>query len=145
MCPYFRDVEIHVTRQMEDLSTSARHRQPDHRDRCTAGALRQSVVQRKFAAWAAILAFPTAVAGIYGMNFQNMPELQWHYGYFAVLGFIATGCTGLWAASSARGGCNLPTPTAHSQATCGLWATKRIIHSATVTPWWSRARLATPC
>jgi magnesium transporter len=57
---------------------------------------RQSITQRKFAAWAAILAFPTAVAGIYGMNFQNMPELEWRYGYFVVLGTIATVCTGLY-------------------------------------------------
>jgi magnesium transporter len=57
---------------------------------------RQSVTQRKFAAWAAILAFPTAVAGIYGMNFQNMPELAWQYGYFGVLGLITAGCGGLY-------------------------------------------------
>jgi hypothetical protein len=67
-------------------------------------ASRQSVVQRKFAAWAAILAFPTAVAGIYGMNFQNMPELSWHYGYFAVLGFISVGCVGCGRASRGRAG-----------------------------------------
>lgn len=60
-------------------------------------ASRQSVVQRKFAAWAAILAFPTAVAGIYGMNFQHMPELAWEYGYFSVLGVIVVGCTRLCA------------------------------------------------
>ena len=40
----------------------------------------------KFAGWAAILAVPTAIAGIYGMNFEFMPELTWHYGYFIVLG-----------------------------------------------------------
>jgi magnesium transporter len=60
-------------------------------------ASRQSVVQRKFAAWAAILAFPTAVAGIYGMNFRFMPELDWQFGYFAVLGVIGLGCVGLYA------------------------------------------------
>jgi Mg2+ and Co2+ transporter CorA len=68
-------------------------------------ASRQSVVQRKFAAWAAILAFPTAVAGIYGMNFQNMPELSWHYGYFAVLGFISVGCVVCGRVSRGRAGC----------------------------------------
>ena len=39
----------------------------------------------------------TAVAGIYGMNFQNMPELTWHYGYFGVLALIGVGCTALFA------------------------------------------------
>jgi magnesium transporter len=37
------------------------------------------------------------VAGIYGMNFQNMPELTWHYGYFGVLALIGVGCTALFA------------------------------------------------
>ena len=37
------------------------------------------------------------MAGIYGMNFQNMPELTWHYGYFGVLGIIGIGCVGLFA------------------------------------------------
>lgn len=97
MRPYFRDVAIHVNRLLEDL-TNLRE-MADHA--IEIGLLlessRQSIVQRKFAAWAAILAFPTAVAGIYGMNFHNMPELTWQYGYFAVLGVIGVGCTGLYA------------------------------------------------
>ncbi|KRW59930.1 magnesium and cobalt transport protein CorA [Pseudomonas sp. TTU2014-080ASC] len=96
MRPYFRDVSIHVKRLLEDL-TGLRE-MADHA--IEIGLLlessRQSVTQRKFAAWAAILAFPTAVAGIYGMNFQNMPELTWHYGYFAVLGVISGGCLTLY-------------------------------------------------
>lgn len=47
---------------------------------------------RKLAAWAALLAVPTAIAGIYGMNFEHMPELKWQYGYPMVLGVIATIC-----------------------------------------------------
>ena len=47
---------------------------------------------RRLAAWAAILAVPTAVAGIYGMNFDHMPELKWEFGYFSVLGFILCVC-----------------------------------------------------
>ena len=42
---------------------------------------RQGVITRQLAAWAAILAVPTAIAGIYGMNFTHMPELNWIYGY----------------------------------------------------------------
>ncbi|HSC83754.1 MAG TPA: magnesium and cobalt transport protein CorA [Pseudomonas sp.] len=97
MRPYFRDIAIHVNRLLEDL-TGLRE-MADHA--IEIGLLlessRQSITQRKFAAWAAILAFPTAVAGIYGMNFHNMPELSWHYGYFGVLGVIAVGCAGLFA------------------------------------------------
>jgi magnesium transporter len=51
---------------------------------------------RMLAAWAAMLAVPTAIAGIYGMNFQNMPELNWHYGYFIVLGAILLICALLY-------------------------------------------------
>ena len=48
------------------------------------------------AAWAAILGVPTAIAGIYGMNFQNMPELRWRYGYFLVVGVIVALCAWLY-------------------------------------------------
>lgn len=57
---------------------------------------RQGVMTRQLAAWAAILAVPTAIAGIYGMNFDVMPELRWRYGYFAVLAVIAAICGSLW-------------------------------------------------
>ena len=56
----------------------------------------QTDTTRKLAAWAAIISIPTAVAGIYGMNFEYMPELKWKYGYFAVLGLMATACTTLY-------------------------------------------------
>jgi magnesium transporter len=45
----------------------------------------------------AILAVPTAVAGIYGMNFEHMPELKWEYGYYMVLGAIFGICGVLYA------------------------------------------------
>jgi magnesium transporter len=57
---------------------------------------RQGAITRRLAAWAAILAVPTAIAGIYGMNFENMPELRWRYGYFLVVALIAVICVGLY-------------------------------------------------
>jgi magnesium transporter len=57
---------------------------------------RTGVITRQLAAWAAILAVPTAIAGIYGMNFEHMPELKTQYGYFVVLGVIAVVCTLLY-------------------------------------------------
>ena len=48
------------------------------------------------AAWAAILAVPTAIAGIYGMNFEHMPELKTRYGYFVVLAVILLICSILY-------------------------------------------------
>jgi magnesium transporter len=48
------------------------------------------------AAWAAILAVPTAVAGVYGMNFKHMPELEWQYGYYVVISLIMVVCGTLY-------------------------------------------------
>lgn len=65
-----------------------------------AGLARASVADnedmRKISAWVAIVAVPTMIAGIYGMNFTNMPELRWHYGYYAVLALIAAVMLGLY-------------------------------------------------
>ncbi|MDP2227555.1 MAG: CorA family divalent cation transporter, partial [Moraxellaceae bacterium] len=47
---------------------------------------------KRLASWAAILAFPTMIASFYGMNFEYMPELKWHYGYPVVLGIMGVGC-----------------------------------------------------
>lgn len=56
------------------------------------GQTQQTDITRKLAAWAAILAVPTAVAGIYGMNFHDMPELGWRFGYPAMLGGTLVVC-----------------------------------------------------
>lgn len=103
MRPYFRDVQIHVNRHMEDLTGIRDMASQTIEIGMLMESARQSITQRKFGAWAAILAFPTAIAGIYGMNFQFMPELSWHYGYYTVLGVIATGCTGLFASFKRSG------------------------------------------
>ncbi|MBX7432473.1 magnesium/cobalt transporter CorA [Mycobacterium sp. Y57] len=55
-------------------------------------AMQQNVDMRKISAWVAIAAVPTAMAGIYGMNFDNMPELHWTFGYPAVLTVMAAVC-----------------------------------------------------
>ncbi|MGI4764997.1 MAG: magnesium and cobalt transport protein CorA [Janthinobacterium lividum] len=94
--PYFRDVEDHVRRiaaQVEGLRDVLR-------SVFEIGLLieqqRQSVVTRKLAAWAAILAIPTAIAGIYGMNFEYMPELHLRYGYYIVLTVTLVVCSLLY-------------------------------------------------
>lgn len=56
------------------------------------GQSHQTDITKKLAAWAAILAVPTAVAGIYGMNFTHMPELQWEFGYPMALGVMGGIC-----------------------------------------------------
>jgi magnesium transporter len=94
--PYFRDLADHVRRVnyrvagLRDTLTSVIE---------TSGLLeqqRQGVITRQLAAWAAILAVPTAIAGIYGMNFKFMPELESRYGYFIVVGLMALICGSLF-------------------------------------------------
>ena len=96
MRSYFRDVEDHAIRvrdqvaALDELLTSilqaslARTTQADNED------------MRKISAWAGIIAVPTAIAGIYGMNFEYMPELRWRYGYFVVLLVIVSACVLLY-------------------------------------------------
>ncbi len=57
---------------------------------------RQTDTTRRLAAWAAILAVPTAIAGIYGMNFENIPELKWKYGFLIAVGLMGTVCSYLY-------------------------------------------------
>jgi magnesium transporter len=90
--PYFRDVYDHAHR-----AASRVHWLTDTMTSLVEVAhlleqSRQGAITRQLAAWAAILAVPTAIAGIYGMNFRFMPELTWRYGYFIVLGVIAAIC-----------------------------------------------------
>ena len=59
-------------------------------------AMEQNVDMRKISAWVAIAAVPTAIAGIYGMNFDHMPELHQVWGYPAVLLLMAIVCTLLY-------------------------------------------------
>lgn len=65
-----------------------------------AGLARASMADnedmRKISAWVAMVAVPTLIAGIYGMNFDIMPELHWKFGYFAVLGLMAIIILGLY-------------------------------------------------
>lgn len=95
--PYFRDVRDHVQRVNEGIELATEMLDNSFETGLLLESSHQNDIGRKFAAWAAILAVPTAVAGIYGMNFQDMPELAWHYGYPVTLLLILTVCVGLWA------------------------------------------------
>ena len=61
-------------------------------------SVQQNSDMRRISAWVAMAALPTMLAGIYGMNFDNMPELRWHYGYFILLGVMALACGVLYRA-----------------------------------------------
>jgi magnesium transporter len=94
--PYFKDVLDHV-RRVENLTGGLRDVLTSVFEVSTLlEQQRQGAITRQLAAWAAILAVPTAIAGIYGMNFEHMPELKTEYGYFICVGVILTLCTALY-------------------------------------------------
>lgn len=94
--PYFRDLLDHV-RRVEYRAEGLRETLSSVLD--TSGLLeqqRQGIITRQLAAWAAILAVPTAIAGVYGMNFEFMPELGWRYGYLLIVSIMAIICGALY-------------------------------------------------
>jgi magnesium transporter len=96
MQPLFRDVSDHIRRIQEEIESLREVLNFAFETSLMTGQAQQTEITRRLAAWAAILAVPTAVAGIYGMNFEFMPELHWRYGYFLVLGSILVICGGLY-------------------------------------------------
>ena len=83
---YFRDVQDHLSRTVEQVNSYDDLLNSILQARLAQVTVDQNNDMRKIAAWAAIAAVWTAIAGIYGMNFENMPELKMTYGYPVVLG-----------------------------------------------------------
>jgi magnesium transporter len=96
MQPLFRDVSDHVRRVQEEIDGLREVLAFTFEASLMSGQAQQTAITRRLAAWAAILAVPTAIAGIYGMNFEHMPELKWQYSYFIVLGGIVAICSTLY-------------------------------------------------
>lgn len=94
--PYFSDVLDHVRRVQTMVDGLLQVLTSVFEFSNLLEQQRTGAITRQLAAWAAILAVPTAIAGIYGMNFEHMPELKTEYGYFVVLGVIAAVCTILY-------------------------------------------------
>jgi magnesium transporter len=89
---YLRDVHDHILRVVGRIETFRDLLGSALQANLTQVSVRQNEDMRKISAWVAILAVPTSVAGIYGMNFEHMPELRWTYGYPTVLLAIAAVC-----------------------------------------------------
>jgi magnesium transporter len=94
--PYLRDVYDHQLRVVSQVEGFRELLNSILTANLTQIGVRQNEDMRRISAWVAIIAVPTAIAGIYGMNFENMPELEWELGYPAVLLLILTICTGLY-------------------------------------------------
>ncbi|WP_283139695.1 magnesium/cobalt transporter CorA [Rhizohabitans arisaemae] len=96
MREYFRDVEDHLVRVREQVESS--------NELCNS-VLQATLAQsnaianqdmRKISSWVAILAVPTMIAGVYGMNFDFMPETKWTFGYPLIVGLMVTICALLY-------------------------------------------------
>jgi magnesium transporter len=92
---YFRDVDDHLARVREQVESCDELLTPILQAHLTQVTVTDNHDMRKISAWAAILALPTAITGVYGMNFTHMPELHWKYGYPLVVGMIAAACVAL--------------------------------------------------
>jgi magnesium transporter len=104
--PYFRDVYDHVVRinelvdSLRELLTSALEaqlsllsvEQIEAMHRQNEAMHQQNEDLKQLAAWAAIIAVPTMIAGVYGMNFRFMPELEWRLGYPAIMAGMFAAC-----------------------------------------------------
>ena len=94
---YFRDVVDHLSRieasidSIRDTVGTAIH------VNLSMVTIEEAEVTKRLAAWASIFAVCTAFAGIWGMNFEHMPELQWPYGYPLALLLIVTTCVYLYS------------------------------------------------
>ena len=93
---HFRDVADHVARVDGWVSAQRELLANLLQANLTQVSITQNEDMRKISAWVAIVAVPTAIAGIYGMNFEHMPELEWTYGYPLVLCVILVICTYLY-------------------------------------------------
>jgi magnesium transporter len=93
---YFRDIDDHLSRINQSIESL--------RDDVVTGtlvnlsliSLKESEIVKRLAAYGALVAVPTMIAGIYGMNFSNMPELTGEYAYPLVLALMGTVCAGLF-------------------------------------------------
>jgi len=94
--PYFRDVYDHVIRINETVDTLRELVTSALEAKLSLISVAQNEVTKKLAAWAAILAVPTMIAGIYGMNFEFMPELHWQHGYLLAMGGMGGLCGALY-------------------------------------------------
>ncbi|KAF4410346.1 MULTISPECIES: magnesium and cobalt transport protein CorA [Streptomyces] len=89
---YFRDVADHLARVNEQVVSFDDLLNSILQANLAQATVAQNEDMRKITAWAAIIAVPTMICGVYGMNFEHMPETDWEYGYPMVMGLIVVIC-----------------------------------------------------
>jgi magnesium transporter len=93
---YFRDVVDHLSRIQSSIDSIRDMIATAIQVNLSMVNIEEAEVTKRLAAWAAIFAVCTAFAGIWGMNFEHMPELQWKYGYAGALALIGGSCVYLY-------------------------------------------------
>ncbi|MCC5478086.1 magnesium/cobalt transporter CorA [Streptomyces barringtoniae] len=93
---YFRDVLDHLIRAKEQIAAFDELLNSILQAHLAQVTVAQNEDMRKITAWAAVIAVPTMVCGVYGMNFDHMPELHWRFGYPLVMGVMAAACVVLY-------------------------------------------------
>jgi len=96
--PFFSDVLDHVLQVVDHAESYDRLLTDILSAHLSHVSVRQNADMRRISAWVAIAAVPTMIAGVYGMNFENMPELRSPYGYYVVLGVMFSVCTAMYVA-----------------------------------------------
>jgi magnesium transporter len=91
-----RDVADHVKRVEDAIATQRELLTSILQANLAVISVQQNDVVKRISGWAAIIAVPTLIASVYGMNFERMPELAWRYGYPAVLGVMLVVATALF-------------------------------------------------
>jgi magnesium transporter len=97
MSSYFRDVRDHLARVVEQTEGNRELLTSVLTANLSQIGVRQNEDMRRISAWVAIVAVPTMIAGVYGMNFDFMPELRWSFGYPLIVGIMVTICVTLYA------------------------------------------------
>jgi magnesium transporter len=93
---YFRDVYDHIVRLNETIDAQRELLTTALEAHLSLMSHAQNEHMKRITAWAAMIAVPTMIAGIYGMNFRNMPELDWAYGYHISIVVMVGACVGLY-------------------------------------------------
>ncbi|WP_405446669.1 magnesium/cobalt transporter CorA [Streptomyces achromogenes] len=93
---YFRDVLDHLIRAKEQIAAFDELLNSILQAHLAQVTVAQNEDMRRITAWAAVIAVPTMVCGVYGMNFDHMPELHWRLGYPLVMVVMAAACLALY-------------------------------------------------
>ena len=93
---YFRDVYDHIVRLNETIDAQRELLTTALEAHLSLMSHAQNEHMKRITAWAAMIAVPTMIAGIYGMNFKHMPELNWDYGYQTSIVVMAGACVALY-------------------------------------------------